>query len=99
MIGTIWQIQLTETESLPALVVADPGTGLITVCVIRSKTFGSPLEVPLSPSETGPAWVECSCLHAVYPKRLVEKLGEVRPETMVEVRDRLRLILGLKKAV
>lgn len=54
--------------------------------------------VPLSPPEGGltrPSVILCEAMRSVSHDRLERRMGAVSPQTMLEVQDRLRILLDL----
>ena len=87
----------------PALVISvdefnHGPAGLVHVIPLTTKEKGIPFHVEVLPPEGGVArrsFAKCEDLRSVAKERLVEVWGSVRPETLAEVEDRLRILLGL----
>lgn len=107
--GEIWLVDLNpvcgheQAGRRPALVVSVDGfnhgpAGLIIVIPITTKDKGIPLHVGVFPPEGGlneQSFIKCEDVRLVAKERLVRCLGRVEEGTLVEVEDRLRILLGL----
>jgi mRNA interferase MazF len=107
--GEIWLVGLDPTKGReqagmrPALVVSvdifNHGAAELVVAIpITSKAKGIPLHVEVTPPEGGltmTSFVKCEDLRSISTSRLVRRLGKVSPQTIDNVEDRLRILLGL----
>lgn len=107
--GEIWLVGLDPTKgreqagTRPALVVSvdlfNHGSAELVVAVpITSKAKGIPLHVEITAGEGGlvtTSFVKCEDVRAISSSRLIRKLGKVNAQTILEVEDRLRILLGL----
>jgi mRNA interferase MazF len=107
--GEIWLVGLDPTKGReqagmrPALVVSvdifnHGAAELVVVIPITSKAKGIPLHVEVMPPEGGltmTSFVKCEDLRSISISRLVRRLGKVSPQTIDNVEDRLRILLGL----
>jgi mRNA interferase MazF len=107
--GEIWTVDLDPTRGheqagrRPALVIsvdlfnAGPAE-LLVLLPITSRSKGIPLHVAITPPEGGlrrPSYVKCEDIRSVAKERLSSRLGTVSAETLAQVEDRLRILLGL----
>jgi mRNA interferase MazF len=107
--GEIWLVDLDpvrgreQAGKRPALVVSTDifnhgPAELVLLVPITTKDKRIPLHVPIAPAESGlrePSFVKCEDLRSVSRDRLTRRLGAVRPDTLAEVEDRLRILLEL----
>jgi mRNA interferase MazF len=107
--GDIWMVDLSPTRGheqagrRPGLVVSvdlfNRGpAGLVVVAPITSRERRIPFHVGVRPPEGGlkvPSWIKCEDVRSVSRERLIELLGRVDAASLVEVEDRLRILLGL----
>lgn len=107
--GEIWLVSLGAArrgepgKNRPAIVVSvdELSTGaddeLVVVVPLSSSRAPSKLRPPVSPAEgiAAPSAAICRGVRALARRRLLRRLGEVRPETMAEVERTLALVLGL----
>jgi mRNA interferase MazF len=107
--GEIWLVELSPVRGhepagrRPALVISvdefnHGPAGLVHVIPLTTKEKGIPLHVEVLPPEGGltrRSFLKCEDLRSVAKERLVEAWGSVGPETLAEVEDRLRILLGL----
>lgn len=107
--GEIWLVGLDPTKGReqagmrPALVVSvdifnHGASELVVVAPITSKAKGIPLHVEVMPPEGGltmTSYVKCEDLRSISTARLVRRLGKVSAQTIDDVEDRLRILLGL----
>lgn len=73
-------------------------SGLAVVLPLTSRAKGIPLHVAVSPPEGGlreVSYVKCDDIRSVSRERLLRRWGSIRPPTMAEVEDRVRILLGL----
>ena len=110
--GDIWLVALGAARAgepgkhRPAVIVSvdDILTGiddeLVVVVPVSSSRPGSPLRPDVSPAEgvdTASVAV-CRSVRAVARTRLLERLGTLTPNTMLQVERALALILGIGEA-
>ncbi len=108
--GEIYLVKLDSTQgskirkTRPAVIVqndvANASSPITIVAAISSKSgqIVYPTEVPIQPSESGlpnPSIVMCNQIRSIDHKRILKRLGRVRPERMNEVDIALRISLGL----
>jgi mRNA interferase MazF len=107
--GEIWTVNLNPTRgheqagSRPALVVSTNTfnrgpADLVVVIPITSKNRGIPLHVAVQPPEGGvktPSFIKIEDVRSVSKDRLGKRWGCVRPQTLLIVDDRLRILLEL----
>jgi mRNA interferase MazF len=107
--GDVWSVELDPIRGheragrRPALIVSvDPfnhgPADLVVAIPITSKAKGIPLHVAISPPEGGlkaPSFIKCEDIRSVSKQRLAKFLGQVSPQTMHEVEDRLAVLLGM----
>lgn len=87
----------------PALIVSDDPLNrspsrLVIVAPITGTDRGVPAHVPVAAPEGGltkASVIMVDQIRAVSRRRLGRRLGAITPETMSEVENRLRLVLGL----
>jgi mRNA interferase MazF len=107
--GEVWNIDLDPVRGreqagrLPALVVSvDPlnhsaaEIAIVLPITSREKRIRSHVRMPAG--EAGlrtTSYVKCEDVRSISTSRLDRRLGRARQETMVEVEDRLRILLGL----
>ena len=80
--------------------VANASSTLTIVAAISSKSghILYPTEVPIQPGESGlpnPSIVLCNQIRSIDKKRILKRLGRVKPERMNDVDTALRISLGL----
>jgi mRNA interferase MazF len=107
--GEIWQARLDPVRgheqggTRPTLVIsadllnAGPAQ-IIVVCPLTTRFRAIPSHVPVAPPEGGlrsTSYVICEQLRAISAERLGARLGELTPETMAAIDDRLRILLDL----
>ena len=107
--GEIWYVNLSPTRGheqaghRPALVVSvdtfnQSPADLVVVAPLTTRDRNIPLHVRVEPPEGGlkkHSVIRCDNIRSVSNQRLGKRLGKVSPETMAEVEDRLRILLGL----
>jgi mRNA interferase MazF len=105
----IWSVNLDPTQGReqagrrPALVLSvdqfNHGPAeLVVVIPITSKAKGIPFHVPVNPPEGGLnqlSFIKCEDVRSISKERLIQRLGVVTDQTMDEVEDRVRILLGL----
>ncbi len=107
--GQVWQVDLSPTQgretrgTRPCLVITvdrfnHGPAGLVVVLPITTKAKGVPFHVPVDPPEGGldkRSYIKCEEPRCISTDRLTECLGAVAPETMEQVADLVRILLGL----
>ncbi len=107
--GEIWLVGLDPTKGReqagmrPALVISvdqfNHGAAELVIAIpITSKAKGIPLHVEVKQPEGGltmNSYVKCEDVRSISTSRLVRKLGAVSAQTVDEVEDRLRILMGL----
>jgi len=107
--GEIWLVDLNpargheQSGRRPALVISvdlfNSGPAeLVVVLPITTKDKKIPLHVKINPPEGGvkeTSFVKCEDILSVSTERLLARLGEVSRDTLLEVEDRVRILLGL----
>lgn len=107
--GEIWLVNLNPTAgreqagTRPVLVVSvdlfnHSAAELVVAIPITSKAKGIPLHVEITPPEGGlllKSYAKCEDVRSISTTRLKRKLGKVSSQTIDEVEDRLRILLGL----
>ncbi|HZS05084.1 MAG TPA: type II toxin-antitoxin system PemK/MazF family toxin [Blastocatellia bacterium] len=107
--GEIWFVNLDPTKgrelagSRPAIVLSvDPfnhgPADLVVVIPVTSKAKGIPFHVAVRPPEGGlkqESFIKCEDVRSISKERLLRRLGMVSNQTMEEVEDRVRILLGL----
>ena len=107
--GEIWLVNLNPTAgreqagTRPALVVSvdlfNHGAAELVVAIpLTSRAKGIPLHVEITPPEGGlslKSYAKCEDVRSISTTRLKRKLGKVSSQTIDEVEDRLRILLGL----
>lgn len=107
--GEVWLAELNPVRGheqagrRPVLVVSEDlfnrgPAGLVIVLPLTSTLRPIPSRVRLSAPEGGlkiDSDVLCDAIRSISKERLVVRWGTVRPETMEDVADRLRILLRL----
>jgi mRNA interferase MazF len=107
--GEIWLLDLDPTRGheqagrRPALILTvdtfNAGPADLVMAVPITKTIRPmPTHVIVRPPEGGVKMecaILCEALRSVSKGRLVVKWGQVSPQTLAEVEDRVRILLGL----
>jgi mRNA interferase MazF len=107
--GDIWTVDLDPVRGheqagrRPALVISvnlfnQGPADLVVVLPITSKAKGIPLHVQVAPPEGGvktTSYVKCEDIRSVSKQRLAKFCGRVSPDTLREIEDRLRVLLGM----
>jgi mRNA interferase MazF len=107
--GEVWLLDLNPTQgreqagSRPALVISvdqfNHGPAeLVVVLPITSRYKGIPLHVGLTPREGGvtrESFIKCEDVRSVSIERFARRWGRVSPATLMAVKDRLRILMGL----
>lgn len=105
--GDLWHVDLSPTRgheqagARPCLVLSvdefnnGPG-GLVFIAPLTTKDRGIPFHVSVDPTEVKKtSFIRCDSLRSVSRERLLRKLGSVSEETLCQVEDRIRILLGL----
>ena len=107
--GEVWSVNLDPVKGReqagrrPALVLSvdqfNHGPAeLVVVIPITSKAKGIPFHVSVDPPEGGLSqlsFIKCEDVRSISKERLIQKFGVVTDQTMDQVEDRLRILLGL----
>lgn len=107
--GEIWLVNLSPTAgreqagTRPALIVSvdlfNHGAAELVVAIpLTSKKKGIPLHVEITPPEGGlsvKSYAKCEDVRSISTTRLKRKFGKISSQTIDEVEDRLRILLGL----
>lgn len=107
--GEIWLVDLNPTRGheqsgkRPALVISvdlfNSGPAeLVVVLPITTRDKKIPLHVRINPPEGGvkeTSFIKCEDIRSVSTERLLARLGEVSQDTLSEVEDRVKILLGL----
>ena len=107
--GEVWTVDLSPTIGReqagmrPALIVSDDGLnssprGIVIVLPMTGADRGFPTHIPVGPPEGGlakPSQVMTEQVRSISKERLVRRRGEASPETMAQVDETLRFVLGL----
>jgi mRNA interferase MazF len=107
--GEIWTVNLDPTRgrkqagSRPALVVSTDTfnrgpADLVVVIPITSKGKCIPLHVAVEPPEGGvktTSFIKIEDVRSVSKDRLGKRWGSIAPQTLLDVDDRLRILLEL----
>lgn len=107
--GDIWTVDLDPTRGReqagrrPALIVSvdmfnHGPADLVVVLPITSKAKGIPLHVRVEPPEGGvkePSYVKCEDIRSISKQRLAKFWGRVSHQTMLEIEERLSVLLGM----
>ncbi len=107
--GEIWLINLDpikgreQAGTRPALVISvepfnNSGLELVVVCPITSKNKGFPTHIHIMTEESGldrVRYIKTEDIRSVSTQRLIQSIGQVPLQKLVEVEIRLKRILGL----
>jgi mRNA interferase MazF len=107
--GEIWLADLDPTRGheqggkRPVLIISadiyNTGPAGLVVALPLTKTHrGIPLHLPLAPREGGlktRSAVLCDAVRSISKDRLLKRWGVVTPNTIHEIEDRLRILMGL----
>ncbi|MBI4339167.1 MAG: type II toxin-antitoxin system PemK/MazF family toxin [Chloroflexi bacterium] len=107
--GDLWLVSLDPTRGheqagvRPALVVSvdlfsQGPAELVVVVPLTTTARGIPLHVEVAPPEGGlklRSYIKCEDIRSLSRHRLMERWGTVSPDTIAEVEERLRILLGL----
>jgi len=84
------------SSSLSTSSIKDPD--LVVVIPISKVGKGVPTYVEINPPEGGVSmrsFIKCEAIHSIDKIRLVRLMGKVSEPTMVEVEDRIKILLDL----
>jgi mRNA interferase MazF len=107
--GEVWLVDLNPVRGheqagiRPALIISEDlfnkgPAGLVVVIPITSVSKGIPLHVEIRPPEGGlreVSYAKCEDVRSISKKRLLRPLGRVREETIAQIEDGLKILLGL----
>lgn len=107
--GEVWEVDLNPTKGREqagrrsALIISSDGLNrgaaeLVIVLPMTSKRKGIPFHVEVLKPEGGlktTSYVKAEDVRSISKHRLIRRWGQVSPATMVEVEDRLRIVLDL----
>jgi mRNA interferase MazF len=107
--GEVWTVNLDpvrgreQAGTRPALVVSVEAfnrgpADLVVVLPITSQAKGIPFHVEVRPPEGGltlTSFIKCEDVRSISKERLRRRCGQVSPESLVQVEDRLRILLSL----
>lgn len=71
---------------------------LVIALPITSRQRNLRTRVEIAPTEGGlvsPSYVICESVRSISKERMSRRLGTVSPDTMAEVEDRMRILLGI----
>lgn len=107
--GEVWHTDLDppfdheQAGQRPVLIVSvdsfnASASNLVVSVPVTTRRRGVLWHISIEPPEGGttrPSEIMCDHVRAISPKRLIRRMGAVSPETMLEVEDRLRMLLDL----
>ncbi|HVT42882.1 MAG TPA: type II toxin-antitoxin system PemK/MazF family toxin [Thermoanaerobaculia bacterium] len=107
--GEIWSVELNPVTGheqggkRPGLVISDDlfnagPAGLVVMIPLTTKDKNIPFHVALEPPDGGlirKSFIKCEDIRSVSVDRLQRRHGEVSPDVMHEVEDRVRILLSL----
>lgn len=107
--GEIWLADLNpvrgheQAGKRPCLVISvdlfnQGASGLVVVLPITSKDKGIPFHVQIDPPEGGvetQSFIKCEDVRSISVERLDKRWGTVSLETLAEIEDKLRILMGL----
>jgi mRNA interferase MazF len=107
--GEIWLVGLDPTKGReqagmrPAVVISVDifnygAAELVIVVPVTSKAKGIPLHVEIRPPEGGLSlisYAKCEDVRSISVSRLVKRLGVVSVDTIDQIEDKLRILMGL----
>ena len=107
--GEVWTLDLNPTRgheqagTRPGLILSvDPfnhgPAGLVVVLPVTTQEKGIPFHVAIAPPEGGlkkKSYVKCEDIRSVAKERLRRRCGTVSPQTLADIEDRVRILLGL----
>lgn len=105
----VWLVNLDpvrgheQGRTRPCLVVSEDlfnrgPAGLVVVVPLTTRDRGIPLHIEVSPPDGGVrqrSFVKCDDVRSISVERLVERWGTLSDGLMLEVEDRLRILVGL----
>lgn len=107
--GDIWLIDFNPTVGneqagvRPALIISvnrfnqSMATKVVAI-PLTSKDKGIPLDVELIPPDGGVtknSYIKCEDIRSLSKSRLIQKWGEISPDKMQEVSNKIGLLLGI----
>ena len=107
--GEVWMVDLNPIggheqggRRLGLVISVDPfnqgSAGIVVMIHITPAARGIPFHVEVDPPEGGVrkrSFIKCEDLRSVSTERLWRRVGKVSPKTLMEVEDRLRILLNL----
>ncbi|MBI3659287.1 type II toxin-antitoxin system PemK/MazF family toxin [Candidatus Acetothermia bacterium] len=107
--GDVWMVDLNPTRGheqagiRPGLVISvdefnHGPAGLVVMLPVTTKAKGIPFHVRIDPPEGGlklKSFIKCEEVRSIAKERLSRYLGRISINSMVEVEDRLRILLNL----
>ena len=107
--GEIWLADLDPTRGReqagrrPVLIVSEDlfnhgPADLVIICPLTSTLRRIPTHILITPPEGGlrmPSAILCDAVRTIAKARLSHRWGFVAPDTMAQVEDHLRILLGL----
>ncbi|MBI1939721.1 MAG: type II toxin-antitoxin system PemK/MazF family toxin [Ignavibacteriales bacterium] len=107
--GEIWTVDLNpqrgreQSGIRPALVLSvnrfnESLADLVIAIPITAKKKGIPLHVKIEPPEGGlklESFIKCEDIRSISKERLIQNVGTVSQNTLNEVENKIRLLLGL----
>lgn len=107
--GEIWTVNLNPTIGReikgirPALIISTTlfnqgPTDLVIIIPLTTKKKSTPLHVEVSPPEGGikkTSFIKCEDIRSISKKRLLERWGTVKSQTLEKVKDNLIVLLDL----
>lgn len=107
--GEIWLADLNpvrgheQAGQRPCLIISvdlfnQGASGLVVVLPITSKEKGIPFHVKIDPPAGGiktQSFIKCEDVRSISVERLERRWGIVAAETLAEVEDRLKILMGL----
>ena len=107
--GEIWLVDLNPTRGheqagrRPGVIVSvdlfnSGPAGLVVLVPLTTKEKGIPFHIEIRPPEGGlkqRSYIKCEDVRSVAKERLSQRLGILSRATLLEVEDRLRILLDL----
>jgi mRNA interferase MazF len=107
--GEVWWIDLDPAKGReqagrrPGLIISEDifnfgPAELVVILPITTKDKNIPLHIKLSPLECGlqeTSYVKCEDIRSVSKQRLISKIGFVDTDTMKDIEDKVRILLGI----
>lgn len=107
--GEIWTVDLNpprgreQSGIRPALILSvnrfnESLADLVIAIPITTKKKGIPLHVKIEPPEGGlklESFIKCEDIRSISKERLIQNVGSVSLETLNEVENKIKLLLGL----